>query len=73
MEMFWIFCRLYRCASTGTERLYIYGIDSVNETAVCEAFTYLSECEKETACKEMAKGIWYTTASVSRIWKVNKW
>ena len=36
----------------------------INETAICEALTNLSQCEAETECKEMAKGILYTTASV---------
>ena len=39
----------------------------INETAICEALTNLSQCEAETECKEMAKGILYTTASVREI------
>ena len=77
INTFFVCCRLYRCAHSTTEIAHFMSSPRwspngvINETAICEALTRMSQCEEETACKEMAKGIWYTTASVS-IWKVNK-
>ena len=68
----WIFSRLYYCTHRQTEALHFLSSPRwnggfTNETAICEELTDLSECEKETACKEMASGMWYTIASVSWI------
>ena len=81
INTFFVCCRLYSCAHSTTETAHFMSSPRwnsngvINETAICEALTRMSQCEEQTACKEMAKGIWYTTASVSRIysvWKVNK-
>ena len=65
--------RLYFCADSSTEDAYIAthprpsGPVNVNSTQLCGALGKLSQCEEETECKEMAKGLLYTTASVSTL------
>ena len=72
INTFFVCCRLYRCAHSTTETAHFtssprWNGGFINETAICEALTNLSQCEAETECKEMAKGILYTTASVREI------
>ena len=62
---------LYKCASDGTENAFFASVTRpgrpgggvLNQTRLCDALTSLSQCD--TKCKEMAKGIFYTVASVS--------
>ena len=68
--------RLYYRFSGLTLRAYIAthprpsGPVNVNSTHLCGALGKLSQCEEETECKEMAKGLFYATASVSTPAKV---
>ena len=63
--------RLYFCAHSGFEDAYFAthprrsGPVNVNSAQFCGALEKFSQCEEETDCKEMAKGLLYTTASVS--------
>ena len=62
---------LYKCVSDGTENAFFASVTRpgrpgggvLNQTRLCDALTSLSKCD--TKCKEMAKGIFYTVASVS--------
>ena len=71
--MFLVFYRLYRCVASQTERLHFTSSPRwnpggfINETAICDALTDLTICGIETECKKMANGMFYTTASV---WKI---
>jgi len=66
LEQAW---RLYFCVHLSTEDAYIAthprpsGPVNVNPTRLCGALGKVSQCEEETDCKEMAKGLLYTTAS----------
>ena len=65
--------RLYFCAHSGFEDAYVAthprpsGPVNVDSTHLCGALGKFSQCEEETECKEMAKGLLYTTASVSTL------
>ena len=71
--MFLVFYRLYRCVASQTERLHFTSSPRwnpggfINETAICDALTDLTICGIETECKKMANGMFYTTASVRKI------
>ena len=62
---------LYKCASDETENAFFATVTRpgrpgggvLNETRLCEALTNLASCDSK--CKELAKGIFYTVASVS--------